>query len=124
MQIAEVGKCHKFEFENEKPPFECEANAPYIFSLPGLNSHKSMPSSPIMPFRGGVPLKQGDRGVDAEVAEVPRGVNSGGTGFQAVAADRAGITVLGFHSLLRGRMDISGGNRHRPLSLQFLNAGF
>lgn len=51
-----------------------------------------------------------------------RGVNSGGTGCQEAAADHVGIAVLGFHSLLRGRMGIFGGDRHRPHSLQFLNA--
>ena len=53
VQIAEVGKCHKFEFENEKPPFECEANAPYVSNPLGLNPHKSAPFSAITSFFGG-----------------------------------------------------------------------
>lgn len=124
VQIAEVGKCHKFEFENEKPPFECEANAPYVSNPLGLNPHKSAPFSAITSFLGRGTHKMGRQGGDTEAPKMPRGVNSGGTVCQATAAVPAGTMVLGFHSLLRGRMDIFGGDRHRPLSLQFLNANF
>lgn len=118
VQIAEVGKCHKFEFEIKKPPFECEANAPNIFSLPEVNPHKSKLFSEITPFSKRGTYKMGQQGWRRGGR---RGVNSGGTGCQVVVADHAGIEVLGFHSLLRGRMGIFGGGWHRPLSLQPLN---
>lgn len=51
-----------------------------------------------------------------------RGINLGGIECQASAADPDVTMVLGFHSILRGRMDIFGGDWHRPLSLQLLNS--